>query len=88
MTVEDNKNFIVNVKSLLLNEEFIQWRLLQSEELNEYWSNFRAQNPHLAHELDEAIIKFEEVKINHFPLSSLEKQQIHKNIHCCPIKTF
>ena len=81
MTVEDNKNFIVNVKSLLLNEEFIQWRLLQSEELNEYWSNFRAQNPHLAHELDEAIIKFEEVKINHFPLSSLEKQQIHKNIN-------
>ena len=67
--MENKNDFLNNVENLLLNEEFIKWRIFNSKELNEYWSNFRNQNPHLSNALDEAITQFEKVKINHFPMS-------------------
>lgn len=79
--MENKNDFLNNVENLLLNEEFIKWRIFNSKELNEYWSNFRNQNPHLSNALDEAITQFEKVKINHFPISTLEKKLIYNNIN-------
>ena len=78
----NNRNlFFQNVDKLLQNEEFIKWRLFKTKELNKYWTNFRDQNPHLNKELNEAILQFEEVKINHYTISELEKKHIYKNIN-------
>lgn len=79
--MENKNHFLKGVENLLQNEEFIEWRIFKTNELDEYWLKFRKQNPHLDKELDEAIIQFEDVKINHFPLTDLEKKQIHKKIN-------
>lgn len=79
--MEDKNDFKNSVENLLINEDFIKWRIFNSKEQNEYWSNFRNQNPHLSNVLDEAITQFEKVKINYFPLSTLEKKLIYKNIN-------
>lgn len=76
-----NNRFFQDVDKLLQNEEFIKWRLFKTKELNEYWADFIDQNPHLKKELDEAIIQFEAVKINHYIISDSEKKSIYSNIN-------
>ena len=76
--MEDKNDFKNSVENLLINEDFIKWRIFNSKEQNEYWSNFRNQNPHFSTVLDEAITQSEKVKINYFPLSTLEKKLIYK----------
>ncbi len=78
----DNKNqFFKEVNKLLCNEKFIQWRLFQLIELDEYWSDFRVKNPHLENVFQEALIQFNEVKINHYPISDNDKKRVYKIIH-------
>jgi transmembrane sensor len=69
-----NTNFSRDVDNLLQNEEFIKWRLFRTEELEEYWENFRKENPHNEDVLQEAISRFEAVKINYYPISDTEKK--------------
>jgi transmembrane sensor len=71
-----NTNFSRDVDNLLQNEEFIKWRLFRTEELEEYWENFRKENPHNEDVLQEAISRFEAVKINYYPISDTEKKDI------------
>jgi len=76
VTMDINTNFSRDVDNLLQNEEFIKWRLFRTEELEEYWENFRKENPHNEDVLQEAISRFEAVKINYYPISDTEKKDI------------
>lgn len=77
----DDKNKIVhNGDNFLEDEDFIRWRLFQTKESEDYWSNFRMENPQLEEAIQEAIRQFNAVKINNYNLSDKEKGYIYKNI--------
>lgn len=78
----DNKNhFFQNVDKFLQNEEFIKWRLFKSNESEEYWAKYIKENPHTERILKEAITQFEDVKINPYKLSDIEKREIYRKIN-------
>lgn len=70
MTVDKKQNF-------LLDEDFIEWRLFQSEEQNAHWENFRCDNPHLEQSIEEAIVQFSALKIDQHTLPQTEKQALY-----------
>lgn len=70
---EDNHDF-------LLDEEFIKWRLFQTEKSDEYWRKFLVKHPNLKNELYEAVLQFDAVKINQDQLSEEDKKDIYKNV--------
>lgn len=72
-----NTNFSRDVDNLLQNEEFIKWRLFRTKEWEDYWDNFRKENPHMEDVLQEAISRFNAVKINYYPISDTEKKEIY-----------
>lgn len=77
----DDKNKIVhNGDNFLEDEDFIRWRLFQTKESEDYWTNFRMENPQLEEAIQEAIRQFNAVKINNYNLSDKEKGYIYKNI--------
>ena len=77
----DDKNKIVhNGYNFLEDEDFIRWRLFKTKESEDYWSNFRMENPQLEEAIQEAIRQFNAVKINNYNLSDKEKGYIYKNI--------
>lgn len=77
----DDKNKIVhNGYNFLEDEDFIRWRLFQTKESEDYWTNFRMENPQLEEAIQEAIRQFNAVKINNYNLSDREKSYIYKNI--------
>ncbi len=77
----DDKNKIVhNGDNFLEDEDFIRWRLFKTKESEDYWSNFRMENPQLEEAIQEAIRQFNAVKINNYNLSDKEKGYIYKNI--------
>lgn len=77
----DDKNKIVhNGYNFLEDEDFIRWRLFQTKESEDYWTNFRMENPQLEEAIQEAIKQFNAVKINNYNLSDREKSYIYKNI--------
>lgn len=77
----DDKNKIVhNGDNFLEDEDFIRWRLFKTKESEDYWSNFRMENPQLEEAIQEAIRQFNAVKINNYNLSDREKSYIYKNI--------
>ncbi|NLX67481.1 MAG: DUF4974 domain-containing protein [Bacteroidales bacterium] len=63
--------------NFLIDEDFINWRLFRSEEMDEYWGNFLRDNPHLEKEMQQAISQFEAVKINRSLLSEKDKKSIY-----------
>lgn len=71
----DNKK-----RDFLLEDKFVEWQLLQTDELNKYWDNFRRDNPDLSDDLDNAILEFKSVSIELNNLESTEKQEILNNI--------
>lgn len=77
----DDKNKIVhNGDNFLEDEDFIRWRLFKTKESEDYWTNFRMENPQLEEAIQEAIRQFNAVKINNYNLSDKEKGYIYKNI--------
>lgn len=71
----DRKN-----RDFLLEDKFIEWRLLQTEELDSYWEAFRNNNPELSNDIDVAIKEFEVVRLNNKRLHLTDKQDIINNI--------
>lgn len=71
----DSKN-----RDFLLEDKFIEWRLLQTEELDSYWEAFRNNNPELSNDIDVAIKEFEVVRLNNKRLHLTDKQDIINNI--------
>ncbi len=64
----------------LHNEEFISWRLFQTKELDDYWNNFRARNPHLEKALQEAIRQFDAVEINRYRLDEKDRNEVYHTV--------
>ncbi|MFA7140499.1 MAG: FecR domain-containing protein [Proteiniphilum sp.] len=77
----NNRNQIPqNAKEILLNEEFIRWRIFRTKESTNYWENFRKSDPQLESELLKAIRLFDAVQLNRFILPSTDKQEIYRSI--------
>lgn len=69
-----------NAEEILQNEEFIKWRLFRTKESTDYWENLRKSDPQLESELLKAIRLFDVVKLNHYKLSTMDKQEIYRSI--------
>lgn len=67
---------VKNVRTFLLDEDFINWRLFQTEEQNARWEKFRMENQHLEEYLNEAIRQFNALEMNRTFLSKNEKEVI------------
>lgn len=72
--------YVKNDRNFLFNEDFIQWRLFQTEEQNGQWEKFRLENPHLEENLDEAIRRFNALEMNRASLSKREKDAIYSAV--------
>lgn len=66
--------------NFLLDEDFIRWRLFQTEESDEYWNDFLSRNPHLEKALHEAIRQFNAVRINKNQLLEEDKKDVYKTV--------
>lgn len=77
----DNKDqFFLNEDNFLQNEDFINWRLFQTKELEDYWNDFRIKNPHLEKALQKAIRQFDAVEINKYHLDEKERKEMYKAV--------
>lgn len=77
----DNKNWsFQHHYDFLRDENFIRWRLFQTEESDKYWNDFLIKNSHLEKALQEAITQFNSVKINRNQLSEDDKKGIYRAI--------
>lgn len=70
MTVDKKQNF-------LLDEDFIKWRLFQTEEQNAQWEKFMHENPHLEQSIEEAIVQFSALKMSQHTLPKTDKQALY-----------
>lgn len=74
----DNKDQShLNEDNFLQNEDFINWRLFQTKELEDYWNEFRVKNPHLEKALQKAIRQFDAVEINRYRLDEKERKEMY-----------
>lgn len=78
--MDDTNNTGQNREFFLQDEEFIRWRLFRTKESEEYWTNFRKENPHLEDAIQEAITYFNRVKINYYNLSNRDKDRMYRTI--------
>lgn len=75
VTVDKGNDF-----DFLLDENFISWRIVQTEELDEYWGNFLIKNPHLKEAFYKASKQFDAVKINRGHLPEGDKKGLYKTV--------
>ncbi len=61
------------------DEKFIEWRL-NTDEFDSYWDQFTKDNPRLKSHLDEAVRKFDSVKINDYSLSSETEKTMYNEL--------
>lgn len=64
----------------LSDDKFIEWRLLKSENLGQYWREYIATHPERSEDLNMAICKFKALRINDAALPKEVKQSIYNNI--------
>lgn len=65
----------------LLEDKFIAWRLLGTDELDNYWETFRNENPELAPDIDRAILEFEALNFDKITLTEAEKREVFNIIY-------
>lgn len=80
VTVENDRRNIKKENEFLLNEDFIKWRLFRTEELEDQWSDFRSHNQHLEQSLDEAVARFDALKMNRISLPDRDKDRIYQSV--------
>lgn len=66
--------------NFLLDDDFIRWRLLQTKELDEYWSGFLLEHPHLEQSFHDAVNQFDAVRINQGLLSDKDRVDIYRAV--------
>lgn len=71
----DNKK-----RDFLLEDKFIEWRLLRTDDLNIYWETFIKDNPELSDYIYIAIEEFNSVKLNNKRIQEIEKKEILASI--------
>jgi len=64
----------------LANPDFIRWRILRTEELDKYWSDFLEENPNCEEALKLAIDKFKAVRLNKRYLPQEVIDELHERI--------
>lgn len=69
-----------NYSDFLKNTKFIEWRLLKTEELATYWSDFIISHPECKNAFEEAIVKFQGIKLYHKILSEDEQNSLYSRI--------
>ena len=67
-------------KDILLDEDFIKWRLFQTEEQNAQWAKYIDENPHLEQSIKEAIVQFNALQMNKRSLPRVEKDTLYANL--------
>ena len=67
-------------KDILLDEDFIKWRLFQAEEQNAQWAKYIDENPHLEQSIKEAIVQFNALQMNKRSLPRVEKDTLYANL--------
>lgn len=72
--------FRYNYRDFLKDDKFIKWRLLKTEELEQYWTDFVKDNPQCNEALAKAINKFDTVTLNNYTPSDSEYETLLKNI--------
>ena len=79
--IEVNKNQSFKPDhDFLLDEDFIQWRLFRTEELDKYWMNIIKERPYLEKAFREAISQFRAIQINQDQLPQEDKKEIYKTV--------
>lgn len=79
--IEVNKNQSFKPDhDFLLDEDFIQWRLFRTEELDKYWMNIIKERPYLEKAFREAIGQFRAIQINQDQLPQEDKKEIYKTV--------
>jgi hypothetical protein len=76
----DNKDRRLEYSDFLTNSDFIKWRLLRTEELDRYWSDFVKKNPHYENALQLAIDEFKAVRLNRKCLPQEAINELHERI--------
>ena len=64
----------------LNNDLFVEWRLTRTDELDRYWTQYAEKYPESQEALNEAVRKFEAVRLNNYSLSGPVKKMLFKRI--------
>lgn len=75
--MNNNHHSFNSAGQFLQDEDFIRWRLFQTEDTCYYWDRFQAENPQLKPQLLEAIRLFQTVRLGNRQLTADDKQAIH-----------
>jgi len=63
--------------NFLLDEDFIKWRLYQTNEQNAHWAKFIRDNPHLEQSIEESIVRFNALNMSESTLPQTEKDALY-----------
>ncbi len=63
-----------------MDEKFIEWQLLRTEELDKQWNQFIQDNPGSKKALENAIAKFQAVQLNRYPFTTKDKEEVYQRI--------
>ena len=67
-------------QNLLFDEDFIKWRLFQTDEQNAQWAEYINENPHLEQSIEEAILQFSALRMNEHSLPQAEKDALYSSL--------
>lgn len=70
-----------SVKDFLEDDLFLQWQLVPTETLDEFWKQVLQQYPHQEANLSDAVRTLHSVTINHVSLSRREEDKMLQNIY-------
>ncbi len=75
--MKQSKNKVVDKgNNFLFQDRFIEWRMFRTKEMDEYWHKFISENPYLEDSLQEAIVRFDQIRINRTQLSVNDKEAL------------
>ena len=60
----DKKKVFSTLSDFFEDDKFIAWRLLRTEEYDDYWNDFVKENPQCLQLFQEAVEKFDSVQLN------------------------
>ncbi len=67
-------------KDFLNDDKFIKWQVLQTEELNHFWDDYKIKKPEDEDALAKAVEVFRSVRFNNYILSDIQSEALLRNI--------
>lgn len=77
----DKEKQFYSLSDFFNDDSFISWRLLQTEELNNYWEKFLKEHPDSEALLQSACEKFDSIKLNQIHLATDIEDELLENIY-------